>query len=615
MARSLVAALGALALLAALPQPGRAHARLVQSTPAANQDLAEAPRLVAARFEEAVNPELSRLEVYDQGRHRRDRGAPRQDAADPRQLTVDLEPLGPGFYTVIWTTVATGDGHVSRGAFAFRVLGSAPAAGPAAEVIELGARPPGLVTLAVGVKMLLLLALVTWLGALALAVAFAGLPPSPFDLASPGPSPVDFLPRLAPVAFIVVVAASLGEILSQMLLLANGFSASYVNLSTLGSLLFSTNWGSAWRARLLLLIALVVACRGRAPGDECRVAGGEGGATGEALRATTGLTEAVQAPPAPRLLGRLPPRLLGTLGLAVLGCQALMGHAAEVPDLVYSSVTLDTLHLVGSALWVGITLATALLLLGGAPWPLAAGARPHLGLVWLGVGMLGVSGLFNAEQHVARAEQLTATLYGQALLVKLSLVALLLALGVVVNHWWAPRLATSPAVTAQRLARLGRAGSLTAAACGVGVLGCVAVMDQFPLPQRVVGASQRAGLPPVVGRPVQQSRDAAGMRVGITLRPGLVGNNHLGASVTDDGGAPLAGLRVRVRLEMLEMDMGVAARNGVTDAQGQYRLDFNFDMEGEWQAVIDVDRPGQARQSVPFRFPIGTVAAPPAGGA
>ena len=123
--RSLGAATGAVLLaLLILPVVALAHANFVRSTPAPNSVVAGVPATVRATFSEAITTSGSAITVVGPGGVRADQGNGRVDLSDPSRTTmlVSLRPgLGPGTYTVNWTTISADDGEKASGSFAFTV--------------------------------------------------------------------------------------------------------------------------------------------------------------------------------------------------------------------------------------------------------------------------------------------------------------------------------------------------------------------------------------------------------------------------------------------------------------------------------------------------------------
>jgi methionine-rich copper-binding protein CopC len=111
--------------------PVFAHAKLQSSIPAADARLQVAPKSLTLSFNESVR--LAVLTLTTGGKEipvTVDRNAP---AA--AQVSVALPALAAGQYVVQWSALSVDDGHVSKGTFAFAVVGAAAAAAaiPAAQ--------------------------------------------------------------------------------------------------------------------------------------------------------------------------------------------------------------------------------------------------------------------------------------------------------------------------------------------------------------------------------------------------------------------------------------------------------------------------------------------------
>ena len=111
-----------------LTGPVFAHAKLQSSIPAADARLQVAPKSLTLSFNEGVR--LAALTLTAGSKDipvTVDRNAP---AA--AQVSVALPALAPGQYVVQWSALSVDDGHVSKGTFAFVVVGAAVAAAAAA---------------------------------------------------------------------------------------------------------------------------------------------------------------------------------------------------------------------------------------------------------------------------------------------------------------------------------------------------------------------------------------------------------------------------------------------------------------------------------------------------
>ena len=123
----------------------RAHAEFDHSNPAPNSTVAAPPTIVEAWFTEDLDSNGTNFSVFGPDGAQVDKGDSAVDLDDPlrRHATVSLkEGLGPGVYTVKWTSVSSIDGDTANGSFTFTVGGSAPRACP--EPLAPRRRPPHL---------------------------------------------------------------------------------------------------------------------------------------------------------------------------------------------------------------------------------------------------------------------------------------------------------------------------------------------------------------------------------------------------------------------------------------------------------------------------------------
>lgn len=97
-----------------------AHAGLANAVPAPAAILSDAPAAVTLTFTEALEPEFSTIEVRDAKGARLDKADTHATPDDRKQIVVDLKPLPPGPYTVLWRATSV-DTHRSNGTYPFTV--------------------------------------------------------------------------------------------------------------------------------------------------------------------------------------------------------------------------------------------------------------------------------------------------------------------------------------------------------------------------------------------------------------------------------------------------------------------------------------------------------------
>jgi methionine-rich copper-binding protein CopC len=112
---------GAFAVAAAATGTAQAHAKLESSDPQAGSTLAAAPTHIRLKFNEALEPAFSKIQLTNGSNasvllpH-----SAEVDKGDPSVLVAQTPGLRSGTYHVQWATM-THDGHKTKGEFAFRV--------------------------------------------------------------------------------------------------------------------------------------------------------------------------------------------------------------------------------------------------------------------------------------------------------------------------------------------------------------------------------------------------------------------------------------------------------------------------------------------------------------
>lgn len=550
----------AVAVLCLLLAPARlaaAHARLVQSDPPAGAALASSPPAVHLRFDEGLQPGLSDARVFDPSQRRLDRGDARVTDAG-HGLTVSLPPLPKGTYVVVWKAVSAGDGHVTRGSFAFGV-GERP--GRVAAPSAAGRRLP--LPLAAAVQAVFFAAGVGLFGTL----TFHGLRARPGPGAAPGAAFTALATRTRRWAWswwAVLAAAALGQLAAETADAAGAAGRELLAGPALVAVLLHSRFGVLWLARAAILLAAVplIASVGRA---------------------------ALATRPWPALA------LAGAFWTAV----ALVSHAASAPSHPAVAVASAIMHLAGATLWLGAILYRASISPGaartradeaGEPAPPRATApagetrgEARLALPWVLGGVVAVllSGVYNTLIHVHHLSSLLHTSYGRILFLKHAATLSLLA-GALSAALAGCRIASPRAV---RLA----------AGLALVVLALSGILSALPPP----GAE---GAPALVA-----TREVQGIRVRLAIRPGQAGQNAYEVAVGDASGRPLPDvLRVLLRLTMRDMDMGTQVVVLQPDGDGRYRAwGQELGMEGRWRVEVVVRRRGREDAVVPVDLIVG----------
>ena len=362
------------ALALASPASAWAHATLVQTKPAFAQRVETSPGQVLLRFDQSVEALPNAITVYtSKGRVVSGRTKPNDD---PRVVTVPVQKLERGGYTVRWR-VTSADSHTVSGVYTFGVRHRAPPATAA-----FGAAGPGTAE-----------HVVRWLYFLALALVAGGLG---FRLLiARGPLPPAAERRFYRLAGLGAVGAIEVGVLAFLLRAEDALQLPFGNflygdLSPLAKMRF----GVAFVAMTLGFVLV------------------------SALMFLAWLTDR------PVLLW--PAFVVSVVFAAGL---SFSGHSASDAGHSWLSELADWAHLSAAALWVG-----GLVQLAFVVWPLAPELRRDAflrfsRLATVLIAVLLSAGIYLSVLRLPRVSDLWTVGYGQVLLVKLGLVSLALLWG------------------------------------------------------------------------------------------------------------------------------------------------------------------------------------------
>ena len=565
---------------ALLPATGTvlAHANLARANPAPNSVLEEPPNRVSVWFTEPIEPSLSEIRVLNAAGSRVDDAAYLADPNEPTVLSVGLEPLPNGTYTVAWKNVSTIDGHRVRGAFVFSVgepITGAPAELPDEPLLQSPAEPV--------LRWLILLGALTMVGGLVfdllvLRPVLAGRQASG-NVRRVGEALVSRSSRLIWPAWAIFVAASIVQLLLQAAA-SHEVSIAETLGGPLWSLLADTAWGRLWLWRIGLslvfaaaLVALVL------PVGWLAIRLG---------------SERIQILPRVLALG---------LGGAVLWTLSLTSHGAATADIRSAALASDYLHLLASAFWVGalIHLALGLPLLrrslsSSERRTVLASLVPRFSvLAALSVCTLVVTGVFNGWAQVTVASAV-ATPYGLALVAKVLLVVALLSLAGLNLLWVRPRLARDS--NGERWLGKFVFGEVVLALLVLASVGFLTSVE----PARQIASREMAA---DLDAPVFQDT-VEGTSIRLEVAPGTVGPNDFTVSLNDRQGSPInTASDVSLHITYLDADLGEEATSAVPLGKGSYALQgHQLSIAGAWQAVLIVRRPDAFDARTAFRFEV-----------
>ncbi|MBT2424844.1 copper resistance protein CopC/CopD [Streptomyces sp. ISL-112] len=398
-AAALVAALVSLVfgLMLAGAGPASAHAALTGSDPQDGAVVATAPKEVTLTFSEAIAVGDGSIRVLDPSSKRADTGAEPKDLSDGSTVRYGVElhsGLPDGTYTVAWQAVSA-DSHPISGAFTFSI-GAPSETTVALPSDEVGGGPVGTVY------------------GIARYAAYAGFTllvgGAAFVLGCwPRGASVRPMQRLVVRGWIVLTAATLLMLLLRDPYTGSGKFADAFDLDGLQAVL-DTKPGAALVSRLLLLgaAALFIAV----------------------LFGTYARREdAVEKKDL-------------TFGLAVGGGVVAAGIAATWAMSEHAStgiqagvaMPVDVLHLLAVAAWLG-GLVSLLVALYRTPDIGSDAVRRFSRVAFGSVLVLAATGIYQSWRQVGSWSALTGTRYGQLLILKVALIALLLAVAWFSRRW------------------------------------------------------------------------------------------------------------------------------------------------------------------------------------
>jgi copper transport protein len=424
--------LAALFWLLGLSHGVQAHALLLAAEPPENGVLAQSPGAIQLWFTEPVEPNFTEVVLRAADGSVQQTGKPNRDLSDPAYVSVSLPALREGVYSVTWKVLSQLDGHITNGTYAFAVGSGDPTALSSSSTAS--ANLPE--------------ALARWLMASGLALVLGSLTFPLLVWRTPLP-PADnrSWQRMQWLGCGLLLLAALGGLWAQSNQL-NGEQA--LQPAALGQLLLATRWGWLWLLRLAAIAWLAINMQSR--------------------------------------LGKV---LVGVAALGFLLVHSFSTHAASV-GILWLGVTTSVLHIATVSVWLGglVGLLYQLPRLRALPlsdrWEMLAvaiGRFSPLGLA--AVGLLSLSGGLTAWQTVGGVAALQGSSYGNALLLKLGVVlviVLVAAYNLLVIKPGIARRRAQPQQSTPDLINAMRQAVFVEVGLGLGILGLAALVASLPFP-------------------------------------------------------------------------------------------------------------------------------------
>lgn len=565
-----VAVIAAIASIV-VPLSLHAHAYKTAANPAPDSSVDASPDRVVVRFSEEVEPRGSEIRVLDADGQQIPSGESTVNPDDQREMFVELEDELPhGTYTVLWQNVSTVDGHPLQGFFLFAV----------GEPLEAGAVAPGAedATAASPVQ-----AVGRWLTLLGIAAIIGGLL---FHLVVFGP-PLRRVSALSPLGsrlnarrWMVSVGGVALFLIGSVVELAG--QAELLGGAPLSAVVTDTAWGSSWLWRMGAWLALVASM---VPGLKASRAGSSGNTTdaSEHHGLSYGHGSIVVA-------------------LAAIAAIALTSHVATGTEARDPALINHFLHMTASSVWVGgilfLILTVPIVVKSLTAEQLRSELPGAVNRFWtiaiVSIVTLLFSGLYNAWVQVA-APPAFATPYGETLVVKAILVALLFFAAAADLLWLRPKMRSDD--NAPRW--LGRIGWSEVAIAALVLLSVGFLASTEPASQ----AADRLGLLDPARETTFTAEDE-GTKVTLSVQPGLVGRNRLIFDLEDSAGNPIDNAEeVAINLANLPDEGVTLDRTGSNVGGGRYVAErVAFTVPGEWRAAVVVRRPGAFDAHMNFEF-------------
>jgi copper transport protein len=552
--------------LAVMPGVASAHAYLIRTSPTASRVLNAPPRQVSLTYDEAVEPRFAIISVTNVDGHQETTGPVRRSAADPDTLVVPLRPRLPeGWYLIYWRAISV-DGHPVQGAFTYAV---GPNPGPAPKFavpsISAGATAPNLL-------------ITRWVMFLSVMVAI-GLFAFRFFVARSLPRRVDGTGlRALSIAF--VAASVIGVLAIPVYLdfaIASDSLHSVFDVGALVPLFRVTAFGRGYVDMMLCFALFCVAAWVALLVDRSD-------------RRFRSLAEILAETGAVLAAG------------AALVLPGAVGHAGQTSPRGLS-VPIDWVHLIAGSVWLGGLVGLLVL------WFTAGSVRrvaalsvvvPRFSTVALGsVALLLATGTVATIDHMPALDALWDTGYGVAILVKIAI--LLVAMAVAAGNLLStrPRLAVAGAGSsagdgADAAAAAGLLRRLVAveAVLVAGAVFVAALLSSLAPPPPAF-AKQNAALASVGPGRVAQTIQRAGYRLEVLVSPNKAAAPDSFALRITKGGQPVRHADVTLTFNHTEMQMPQQQYQLTETRPGVYsRRAPALIMVGKWALAFNVSPPG-----------------------
>jgi copper transport protein len=544
-----------------VPAAAWAHAALLRTSPSASVVVNSPPPRVLLTYSEAVEPRFAFVSVTDAGGHQEATGPPQRSASNPDTLFVPLKKIERGWYLVYWRVISV-DGHPVRGAFVFAV---GPNPGPQPQFVIPSINESAATARLLIPRWIVFLSLLSAIGLYVLRVITA----RPVVRAVRGSS-------LRGVTWAMWISLAVALIATPIYLLITTAEFDRRSVFALGAIVPLVRDSAFGRALVVLEGTLAL------------------------FAIAAAITVWVDRPDRPQRSVAELLALVGGLGAAAacLLVPGIAGHANTTSPRGLS-LTLDWLHLAAAAIWIGGLVGLLVL------WRTTRDAArvgtlalvvPRFSNVAFGsVVLLIASGTWAAILKLPTFASFWQTSYGQALAVKIVLLAGALLLASVNLARTRPRL---QAARARPDLAAGAAALLRRLVAGEtfllwGAVFAAAVLSSLAPPSKALAEVSHASARVGPG-PVAETVTKNGYKVSVAISPNRAGMPDTFTVHLTRGGKPVRGATVVTRFDMLDMEMQSQSYAFTEVAPGTYEKSAPaLVMVGHWGLTFEVQPPGK----------------------
>jgi putative copper export protein len=573
-----------------------------------------------------------------------------------RQLAISLknpQSLPQGSYEVIWTAVANDDGHTTYGIIGYNAVQSG---------LGLDGTPmlgPTTSNQLDKIRNLDIFGLLTiiwdWLALLAIALWIGILVSKHFIIAQ--------VPRLETLAAKIEKQLHSLQWVCLSMLLFSEVVLLFLRISSLSShqsgktitlaagiqILFETNYGLLWLARLVfLLLSCILLYRNTAlkgtivlPEKVARTEYRTGPLRTRDLpelhtTGTANLTkervEVKRTTTTPTPV-RSHPYIALLLGGLILLTYALSSEIVQLQPTPISASIFEWLSLATQGIWFGGLAYLAFLLLPVLPnierdphtETLTLLVQRFTPLLAISAGITLLIALYKGETTISTPGQLINDPYGRTLLIQAVLLLIVFGLSIYALFWLRLKLIRQalllPVVNADLPARRTRQTALgqteqwlkkVLKACalpGAAILLCTALLTFYAPPIKFPDITYSNPTPDTVNTVKAQSKQVGDITINLQVSPGKTGSDNIVfVTLTDQQGKSISDARVLLATNMQIMDMGTALKT-IEPGREVYAANFTkseaFSMAGPWIITVKVQRSTQDVVQTSFEVNIG----------